>query len=286
MKKILTVLFSVFLILALAACGNGDNEKAGGDEGAKGGEETKKLVVGATNEPHAVILEQAKPILEEKGIDLEIKTFTKYELINPALVDGDLDANFFQHIPYLELQIEEFDYDLVNAGGIHIEPIGIYSKKYKSLDEIEDGATVIMSSSVPDHGRILSLFEAKGLIKLKDGIDKTAATLDDIVENPKNLEFKYDYAPDMLPTIYNNNEGDLVVINSNFALDAGLNPLEDSIAIEDEDSPYVNIIAVRKGDENREEIKTLVEVLHSEEIQQFILDEWEGAVVPVGGNEE
>ena len=118
MKKILTVLFSVFLILALAACGNGDNEKAGGDEGAKGGEETKKLVVGATNEPHAVILEQAKPILEEKGIDLEIKTFSKYELINPALVDGDLDANFFQHIPYLELQIEEFDYDLVNAGGI------------------------------------------------------------------------------------------------------------------------------------------------------------------------
>src|SRR5690606_11588935 len=120
---------------------------------------------------------------------LEVKVFSKYELINPALADGDLDANFFQHIPYLELQVGEFGYDIVNAGGVHIEPIGIYSKKYKSLDEVPDGATVIMSSNVPDHGRILSLFEVQGLITLKEGIDKTGATLDDMVDNPKNLQF-------------------------------------------------------------------------------------------------
>lgn len=266
MKKFISLFFTAILVLTLAACGN---------------DEEDKLVIGATNRPHAEILEQAQPILAEQGIVLKIKTFSKYELINPALVDEDLDANFFQHLPYLELQIEEFGYDIVNAGAIHIEPIGIYSKKYKSLDEIKEGATVIMSSSVPDHGRILSLFEAKGLLTLKDGIDKTAATLDDIVENPKKLEFKYDYSPELLPTIYNNGEGDLVVINSNYALDAGLNPVSDSIAIEDEESPYVNVIAVRKGDENTEDIKALIDVLHSKEIQDFILEEYGGSVVPV-----
>lgn len=282
MKKVLTFLFSAILVVTLAACGGKEKSSSNnGDENSKGKDDVKTLVVGATNEPHAVILEKAKPILKEKGIELKIETFSKYELINPALVDGDLDANFFQHIPYLELQNKEFKYDLENAGGIHIEPIGIYSKKYKSLDEIKDGATVIMSSNVPDHGRILTLFEAKGLITLKDGIDKTAATLDDITSNPKNLKFKYDYAPDLLPSIYNNGEGDLVVINSNYALDADLNPIKDSIAIEDNESPYVNVIAVKKGDKDKEEIKALVEVLHSEEIQKFILDEWDGSVVPV-----
>lgn len=282
MKKLLTLLFSTILVFTLAACG-GNNDKTAGESDGDSGKDTKTLVIGATNEPHAVILEKAKPILAKQGIDLKIKTFSKYELINPALKDKDLDANFFQHIPYLEAQNKEFNYDFVNAGGIHIEPIGIYSKKYKSLDEVKDGATVIMSSNVPDHGRILTLFEAKGLITLKDGTDKTGATLDDIASNPKNLKFEYDYAPDMLPTIYNNGEGDLVVINSNYALDAGLNPVKDSIAIEDSKSPYVNVIAVRKGDENREEIKALVDVLHSDEIQQFILDEWGGSVVPVDG---
>ena len=252
--------------LILSACGN----KA-----------DSKLVVGATNEPHAVILNEAKPLLEEEGIELEVVTFSSYGMINPALADESLDANYFQHIPYLEAQIEEFGYDFVNAGGIHIEPMGIYSQKYNSLDELPDGATIIISNSIPDHGRILSLFEAHGLITLKDGIDKTTATLDDIAENPKNLEFQYNYAPELLPQIYLNGEGDAVVINSNYAIDAGINPVEDSIAIEGSESPYVNVIAVRNGDEDREEIKKLVEVLRSEEIQQFILEEWGGAVVPV-----
>ena len=240
-----------------------------------------KLVVGASNVPHAEILEKAKPILKEKGIDLEIVKFQDYVLPNKALADKDIDANYFQHIPYLESQKKEHGYDFVNAGGIHIEPIGIYSKKYKSLEELPDGATIIMSNSVADHGRILSLLETQGLIKLKDGIDKTKATLDDIVENPKNLKIEATDAPEMMVTYYENEEGDAVVINSNFAIDAGINPVKDSIAIEGSESPYVNVIAVRSGDENREEIKKLVEVLRSKEIQDFILEEWGGSVVPV-----
>ncbi|WAA11908.1 MetQ/NlpA family ABC transporter substrate-binding protein [Fervidibacillus halotolerans] len=265
MKKFATWIIIGFLAIVLTACGGED----------------EKLVVGATNEPHAMILEKAKPILKEKGIELDIQVFSKYELINKALDNGDLDANYFQHIPYYNKEIEEFGYDFENAGGIHIEPMGIYSQQYESLDELPDGATVIMSNSTSDHGRILSLLKNAGLITLKDGVDPLTATVDDIAENLKNLQFDYDYAPDLLPTIYKNNEGDVVAINSNYALDAGLNPVKDSIAIEDENSPYVNIIAVRSGDEQREDIQTLIEVLHSKEIQQYILDEWNGAVVPV-----
>jgi len=268
MKKWLFIVLVSAIVLA--GCGM---------SGAKEG----KLVVGATNEPHAMILEKAKPLLEKEGIELEIEVFSKYELINPALNDKSLDANYFQHIPYFNNQVKEFNYDFVNAGGIHIEPMGIYSQKYKSLDEVPDGAKVIMSNSNSDHGRVLTLLEKGGLIKLKDGIDKTTATVDDIAENPKNLVFDYEYGPELLPTIYQNGEGDLVAINSNYALDAGLNPVEDSIIIEESDSPYVNIIAVRKGDENRKEIQKLIEVLRSEEIQQYILEEWGGAVVPVDG---
>lgn len=278
MKKFVAGIVLSVSALALAACGTdeGSSNGSGGE-----GETLKELTVGASNTPHAVILEQAKPLLEEKGIELEIKEYTEYVMPNQDLESGDLDANYFQHIPYLELQIKDHGYDFVNAGGIHIEPIGIYSKKYQSLDELPDGATVLMSNSVADHGRVLSLLEAQGLITLEEGIDKTAAEVKNIVENPKNLQFDADYDPALLPQMYENEEGDIVVINSNFAIDSGLNPLEDSIVIEGSESPYVNVIAVRSGDENKEEIKALIEVLRSEEIQQFIVDEWGGAVVPV-----
>jgi len=283
MKKLLSFLLLSVLVLALAACGTKDDANSSSDEGTKDDETKEKvtLKVGASHTPHAVILEKAKPILAKEGIDLVIEEYQDYVLPNEDLNNGDLDANYFQHIPYLEQKVAEEGYDLVNAGGIHIEPIGIYSKKYKSLDELPDGATILISNSIPDHGRILSLLEAQGLIKLKDGIDKTKATLDDIVENPKNLKIEATDAPEMMAVYYENNEGDAVVINSNFAIDRGINPLKDSIAIEDSNSPYVNIIAVRSGDENREEIKKLVEVLRSKEIQDFILEEWGGSVVPV-----
>lgn len=280
MKKFLSLFLSLVVALVLAACGTASDEDSNASEGEETAE-TTELVVGASNVPHAEILEEAKPLLAEKGIELKIETFQDYILPNQALEAGDLDANYFQHIPYLESQMAEHGYDFVNAGGIHIEPMGVYSKKYKSLDELPEGAKIIMSSSVADHGRILSLLEKEGLITLKEGVNKVEATVADIAENPKNFEFDTEYEASLLPQIYNNDEGDAVLINSNYAIDAGLNPLKDSIAIEDKESPYVNVIAVNKGDENSEAIKALVEVLHSKEIQDFILEKYEGAVVPV-----
>lgn len=285
MKKLLLLLTSLFVIFALAACGGGNQkEESTGDQGAATNEKTAepvKLVVGASNVPHAEILEHAKPILAEKGIDLKIETFQDYILPNKALNEKELDANYFQHIPYLEAQKKEFGYDFVNAGGIHIEPIGVYSQKYKSLEELPEGAKIIMSNSVADHGRMLSLLEEKGLIKLKEGVDKTTATVDDIVENPKKLEFVADVEAGLLPQVFKNGEGDAVLINANYALDAGLDPAKDPIAVESpENNPYVNVVAVRAGDENRPEIKTLVEVLQSKEIQDFIKETYKGAVIP------
>ena len=277
MKKFSIALLLLAFSVLLAACGSGNDDSKSGEGEGKG----DKIIIGASNVPHAEILEQAKPILEKDGIELEIVTYTDYVVPNKALAEGELDANYFQHIPYLESQIKENDYDFVNAGGIHIEPIGVYSKKYKSLDELPKGAEIIMSSSVADHGRILTMLENQGLITLKEGIDKTTATVDDITENPKELKFKTDVEAAMLPQIYNNEDADAILINSNYAIDAGLNPVEDSIAIEDADSPYVNVIAVQSGDEDSDKIKKLVEVLHSEEIQDFINKEYGGAVVPV-----
>jgi len=167
-------------------------------------------------------------------------------------------------------------------GGIHIEPIAIYSKKYKSLDELPKGAKIIISKSVADQGRILTLLEANDLIKLKDGVDKTTAEIKDIAENPKELKIDPAVNAEMLVQTYNNSkDADAVVINSNFAIDAGLDPKKDSIAIEGDESPYVNVIAVRKEDKDNESIKKLVDVLHSKEIQEYITEEWGGSVVPV-----
>lgn len=274
MKKLVAGILTASLALSLAACGNSD--KSGDSK-----EKETKLVVGASNTPHAVILKEAQPILEKEGIDLEIKKYTDYVFPNKDLDSGDLDANYFQHKPYLEQQIKDNGYDFVNAGDIHIEPIGIYSKKYKKLDELPDGATILISNSVADQGRILTLLEAKGLITIKDGVDKAAAEIKDIDKNPKKLKIDAKTAPEMLVQMYENKEGDAVVINSNFAIDAGLVPTKDAITIEDSDSPYVNVIAVKKENKDKEAVKKLVEVLHSKEIQDFINEEWKGSVVPV-----
>jgi D-methionine transport system substrate-binding protein len=283
MKKWLTALFTLALVLLLAACGGGATEEENNDSATNetATEEPKTLVVGASPTPHAEILEAAQPLLKEKGIELKIEEFNDYVLPNQALDSEDIDANYFQHIPYLESQIADNGYKFVNAGGVHIEPIGIYSQRHKSLKDVPENATVLFSNSVADHGRVLALLEKEGLITLKNGVDKLNATTEDIAENPKNLEFKPDYAPELLPQIYNEDEGDLIVINSNFAIDNELNPLEDSIAIESgEGNPYVNVIAVRSGDEDREEIKALLEALNSQKIKDFLLEKYEGAVIP------
>jgi D-methionine transport system substrate-binding protein len=275
LKKWLLALLTLILTAGLAACGTSEDKTEGGKE------ESKKIIVGASNVPHAEILEEAKALLEEKGYEMEIKTFNDYIVPNQALDSKELDANYFQHIPYLESQMADNGYKFEIAGGIHIEPIGVYSKEHTTLEDLPEGAHIIMSSSVADHGRILTMLEKEGLITLKDGVEKVKATIDDIAENPKKLKFDTEYEAALLPQIFNNGEGDAVLINSNYAIDAGLNPLKDSIAIEESDSPYVNVIAVREGDKDKPAIKALVEVLHSKEIQDFILEKYEGAVVPV-----
>lgn len=287
MKKFFLGFLLALGVIALVACGTGgekDNNASGGTEGTtetNDSGENVKLVVGASNTPHAIILEQAQPLLKEKGIDLEIETYQEYVLPNKDLESEEIDANYFQHIPYFETQSADHGYDFEIAGQIHIEPIGVYSKKYESLEELPEGATVLISNSVADHGRILAMLETTGLIKLDPAIDKTKAEVKDIIENPKNIEFDANYEAAFMPQLYNQDEGDALLINSNYAIDAGLNPLEDSVAIEETDSPYVNIVAVRKGDADNEAIKALVEVLTSEEIQTFMMEEWDGSVVPV-----
>ncbi|WP_211653744.1 MetQ/NlpA family ABC transporter substrate-binding protein [Planococcus alpniumensis] len=274
MKKL--VFGSFAAVLALSACGAEEENNSGASEG-----ETSTLTVGASNVPHAEILEQAKPILEEQGIELDIQTYQDYILPNQDLESGDLDANYFQHTPYLESQIADHGYDFVSAGGIHIEPIGVYSQDYSSLEDLPQDATILMSNSVADHGRILAMLEAEGLITLEEGIDKTTAETSDIVENEKNLQFDTEYEAALLVQMYEAGEGDAVLINSNYAIDAGLSPMEDAIALESSDSPYANVIAVQAGDENNEDIQALVDVLTSQEIQDFILEEWNGSIVPV-----
>jgi len=282
MKKILLIVLLAFGALALVACGAAEKDKEDTGSGdAKEKTEDVKLVVGASNTPHALILEEAKPLLEEKGIELVIEQYTEFIFPNQDLESGTLDANYFQHAPYLNAQIKDHGYEFVNAGSIHIEPIGVYSKKYQSIDELPDGAVILMSNSITDHGRILAMLEIEGLITLDEKVEKTAAEVKDIIENPKNLVFEADYDPALMPELYKQDEGDALLINSNFAIDAGLDPINDSIVLENTESPYANIITVREGDEDNAEIKTLLAVLRSKEIQDFILEEWDGSIVPV-----
>lgn len=280
MKRFLTI-FSILFVLVLAACGGSSEQNDSATDESDEGTEEVTIKVGASSVPHAEILEEAKPLLEEKGINLEIEPYEDYVLPNDDLASGELDANYFQHIPYLEQTVADTGYDLTHIGGIHIEPMGVYSKGIEDVDSIPEGTEVILSNSVSDHGRILGLFQSEGLITLDDSVDVASAMLDDIVENPLDLKFSPDYDPAFLPELYETEEDALVVINTNFAIGAGLNPLEDSLFIEGEDSPYVNVIAIRSEDEDNEALKTLVEVLQSEEIQNFILENYEGAVVPV-----
>ncbi len=272
-KGLLTALFIIFAGV-LAACGSSSSE---------GDKDSKVITVGATPTPHAEILEEAKPLLKEKGYELKIKNFTDYKLINKALATKDLDANYFQHVPYLEQEMKETkDYDLVNVGAVHLEPFGIYSKKYKSLKDLPDGAKIIMSNNAAEQGRMLAMLENAGLIKLKSGIEKVDETVKDIAENKKNLKIKNDVAPEMTAKAYEANEADAVFINVNYAIQNKLNPKTDSIELESpKDNPYANIIAVRKGDEDSDKVKALMDVLRSDDIKKFIDKKYEGSVISV-----
>lgn len=273
MKKFFAIIAIAILALTLAACGGAKDEAKESNDG------NKTLVVGASAVPHAEVLEAAKPLLKEKGIDLEVQVFTDYILPNVALHDEEIDANYFQTPGYLELQMEENkDFDFVSVGEIHQEPIGVYSKKYKSLDDLPEGAKIIMSDSFSDHGRILPIFEKAGLIKLKEGVGANAR-VEDIVENPKNLDFSTLIEAKLLASSFENGEGDAVVINTNYVLEAGINAKESQIAREGDDVVPANLVVVNSKDKDNEEIKTLVEVLKSEEIQKFIEEKYKGAVL-------
>ena len=195
MRKLL-VFLTALVVLVLAACGGGGTEQEEANE-AEGAEETEgtteieevTITVGASSVPHAEVLEEAKPLLAEEGITLEIEQYEEYVLPNDDLASGTLDANYFQHIPYLEQTVADTGYELTHIGGIHIEPMGAYSKGIASIDDIEDGTEVILSNSVSDHGRVLNLFVQNGLITLEKGVDVDGAQIDDIVDNPKNLKF-------------------------------------------------------------------------------------------------
>ena len=261
--------------LFLTGCGGGGDQPAQKTDNKAAKEVTLKI--GATPVPHAEILEQIKPDLKEKGITLEVIEFNDYVQPNIALNDKELDANFFQHEPYLNDFIKEHkDVNLKNAGGVHIEPMGIYSKKIKKLDELTGGATVSIPNDPTNGGRALLLLQKAGLLKLKDGVNEMA-TVQDIVENPKDLRIKEVEAAQLPRTL---EDVDISIINTNFAMNADLNPMRDALFIEDKTSPYVNIIAVRDGDENREEIKTLLNTIKSDKVKKFIEEKYKGAIVP------
>lgn len=303
MRKSICLLAAAALLAgSLAGCsGNGGAETqaaqttaaAGGETTAApeaGNEETteaaapagevKKIIIGASPAPHAEILRAAGDVLAEKGYELDIKEYVDYIQPNLALESGDLDANYFQHLPYLESFNEENGTKLVSAAAIHYEPFGIYAGKTKSLEELADGATVAVPNDTSNEARALLLLEAQGLIKLKDGAGLTA-TKNDIVENPKNIKL-YEVEAAQIPRSID--DVDVAVINGNYAIDAGFK-VSDALAVEDSQSiaatTYGNVIAVQEGKENDEAVKALIEALESDQVKAFIESTYEGAVVPL-----
>ncbi|WP_439001807.1 MetQ/NlpA family ABC transporter substrate-binding protein [Pediococcus damnosus] len=241
---------------------------------------TTTITVGASAVPHAQILKHVQPELKKEGVNLKIKVFQDYVLPNKALAGGDIDANYFQHIPFLKQWNAKNKGNLIDAGAVHLEPIAVFSKKYKNLKDLPKNATVLVSSNTPDYGRVLTIFKDAGLITIKKGVDITSANFDDIASNPKHLQFKHSYEPKLMPQLYKNNQGDAVVINANYAVQGGLDPVKQSVAIEKSSSPYKNIVAIRPNEKNNKAIKKLVKALQSKSTQDWIKKEYKGAVLP------
>lgn len=299
-KRVLTsILVGVLTVGALAGCGSSNepaadatttNEPAAAatESAAADVESTEEAVsteggtitVAASATPHAEILEQAKPILAEQGWDLEITVFDDYVIPNDVVESGEFDANYFQHIPYLEQFNEEKGTHLVNAGGIHYEPFGIYPGTKSDLSELAEGDVIAIPNDTTNEARALLLLQDNGVITLKDGAGLTA-TINDIEENPYNVTFEELEAAQVARVVP---EVAFVVLNGNYALEAGFSVANDAIAYETSDSEaaqtYVNVIAVKEGNENDPGIQALVSVLKSDEIKQYINDTYDGAVIP------
>lgn len=279
MKKTLRKLFAAALVGALsvsmlAGCGssNGDSKKDSA--------ENKTIKVAASATPHAEILEYAKTALKEKGYDLEVTIFDDYVKPNEVVESGEFDANYFQHEPYLNSFNEEKGTHLVIAGKIHYELFGIYPGTKKSLDDIADGDTIAVPNDTTNEARALLLLQDNGIIKLKDGAGINA-TVNDIEENPHNIEIVELEAAQVARVV---DETSFVVLNGNYALQAGFSVSKDALAYETSDSEaaktYVNVIAVKEGNENNEAIKALVDVLKSDDVKKYINDTYDGAVLP------
>ena len=265
MKKILAIaLVALLTIVSVFAQATSETQSS-----------STKIVVGATPEPHAALLSLVVDDLAAQGITLEVKEFTDYVTPNDAVEYGEIDANYFQHIPYLESFNTEHGYHLVNAGGIHVEPIALYSKKYSSLSDIPNGAVIAIPNDPTNEGRALLLLQSAGLIKLKDNAGLEAIPLD-IVENPKNLKFSEIEAA-TLPRILS--DVDAAVINGNYAIPAGLVATRDGLYVEGADSPYVNVIAVKAGNENNPAVKALVEALKSDKVKAYVAEHYKNGEV-------
>ncbi len=270
-KSILTLLLTGALVISLVGCGGKGKETGSAAE-------DKTITIGVTPVPHKEIVEQIVPDLKAEGYTLKIVEFTDYVTPNTALAEGELDANYFQHIAYLNETNESKKLDLTYTAEVHLEPIAAYSKKVKGINEIKDGARVAIPNDPSNEARALRLLEKQGLIKLKEG---ELVTPKDITENSKNLKFD-ELEAAQLPRVLE--EVDLAVINGNYAIEAGLNPSKDSLAIEDKDSEaakvYRNILAVKKGNENSEKIKALTKALTSDKVKKFIEEKYNGTVIP------
>ena len=235
-----------------------------------------EISVAATAVPHAELLEFVKPALAKEGVELKIKVFTDYVQPNVQVAEKRLDANFFQHQPYLDEFNKSKGTHLVSVAGVHIEPFGAYSRKVEKLDELEAGATVVIPNDATNGGRALLLLQKAGVIKLKDGAGITA-TVKDIAENPKGIKVR-ELEAATLPRVLA--QVDLALINTNYALEAGLNPTKDALVIEGADSPYVNILVTTAEKKDNADLQKLAKALHTPEVKKFIADQYKGAVVP------
>ncbi|HEU4963365.1 MAG TPA: MetQ/NlpA family ABC transporter substrate-binding protein [Bacilli bacterium] len=276
MKKLLLGAMALLLTGSLAAGCGSTNDKSNNTASDNGGDKTVTLKVGATAVPHEEILKHIQPALEKDGVKLDIVPFNDYIQPNLQLADGELDANYFQHIPYLEEFSKSRGLDLTYIAKVHIEPIGAYSQKIKKIEDLQDGATIAIPNDPTQVGRALALLDKNGLIKLKEGVG-ISGTVKDIVENKHKYDIK-ELEAAMLPRVLTDVE--LAIINTNFALEADLVPTKDALLIEDKDSPYVNVLAVKTEDKDNEALQKLAKALNSDEVKKFIEDTYKGAVVP------
>ena len=291
-KKALSLVLASAMVASLVGCGSSaetetpsaaettTTEAAATEAAESTSTEDKTITVAASATPHAEILEQAKTILAEQGWDLQVTVFDDYVQPNNVVESGEFDANYFQHIPYLDSFNEEHGTHLVNAGGIHYEPFGIYPGTKSSLDDLESGDVIAVPNDTTNEARALLLLQDNGILTLKDGVG-LEATVNDIVENPKDVKIQ-ELAAEQVARV--REEVAFVVLNGNYALQAGYSVAQDSLAYETSDSEaaktYVNVIAVKEGNENNPGIQALVKVLKSDDIKKFINDTYDGAVIP------